>query len=181
MIIDFQLYIYWGKNYPKISNVRISSFLIVQRHKYYSISWYNWAIISLSLAVGIGTNSELFFFPNSISFFWPLFQPKTIVPIRFSQQWLITILAALFIPSRIWRLRFSVMAVNRFDQKPWAWFSLRVDTCLLYQRFIDLIFFPSTIKLVPTFDTQVNQLFTPWSIPNTFSWFNWGLTTTYFS
>ena len=44
-----------------------------------------------------------------------------------------TILTALFIPSRIWRLRFSVIAASLFDQNPVGLFSLIVDICLLYQ------------------------------------------------
>ena len=39
-----------------------------------------------------------------------------------------TIRADLFTASRIWRLRFSVMDANRFDQKPCGLPSLRTDT-----------------------------------------------------
>ena len=44
--------------------------------------------------------------------------PKTTVPILLFMQCLITILAALLTASRIVRLRFSVIAASRFDQKP---------------------------------------------------------------
>lgn len=42
-------------------------------------------------------------------------------------QWLITILAALLTASRIVRLRFSVIAASRFDQKPCGFPTFIID------------------------------------------------------
>ena len=92
----------------------------------------SWEILSFSLSVGICTKLWLVLLPRLISWRLPLFYPSTRLPILFSREWFNTSRGALLTASLTCLFDFSVIPANPLDQKHWDWFSLSVDTRLLY-------------------------------------------------